>query len=184
MADGDGIGSKIIGALEDVGEAAGEELKKFGKSATSQITGSSGQGDSNTNSKLSNSSLVPPTDKKQKPSEPHSFMDEVKKIGEDVVGQVSGHEVHFSKSDISKMKKDDDEFSKAEAEATRRKIKRIYEEYAAKQAQKKRQEETAEVQEEEQVQQKKEFEQQKKKKIVPNKAIEQTKAEIKNYGAE
>lgn len=186
MADGDGIGSKIIGALGDVGEGVGEELKKFGKSATSQVTGKPVSDSSGKPSKKDSSQGVSETPQAKKPENAqNSFFGELKKIGETATGQISGNEeAAVSSKQLSEMQKKDKEFSSAESEAIKQKIQRMYQDYAAKKAQEERQEQAAEAQEEQAKQQQAQVVEQKKKQDLPNRAIEQTKAEIKNYGSE
>lgn len=163
--------SEIADSVGDVGGAIVDELKKFGKSATSQVTGSEPSAD-NTGSKASGA--------KQTSADPgdddHSILTEFKKLGQAAMGQVTGHEQAAA---LSAMKKKDDEASKREYTAVSAKIKQVYAQYAAKRAKEQKQEEAIE-QHRQQQKQLAEI----KQKEEPRADIQRTRAEIKNYGAE
>jgi len=157
----------ILGDIgETIGEAAGAvagELKKFGKSATSQVTGP-------------DKTKTP----KSPPAEPTSAKGELKKLGSTIFGQVTGHD---QGAQVAQMAKADKEFSKKESDLIAQKIKQIYAAHAARRAQEQKQKEAIEVQKE---QQQVIFQEQAKKQedLSANPAIAKTRAEIKNYGAE
>lgn len=160
MGDDDSGGIGDI--FSDVVGAAGDELKKFGSSASSQVVGSKGT------QQASNSTYD------------YSLFGELKKLGQSATSQVSGHEPPISEGDVRAMAKSDDAFSKKESAAVAAKIKQIYAQYAAKSAQEEKQEEMVGKQKEEmKEEQKKEI-----KKEETNAAIQKTRPEIKNYGAE
>ena len=166
--DGDGIVSDIVGAV------AGE-LKKFGQSATSQVTGSSG---SNDLAKAAKSAAH--TSPQSSSDDSQSIFGELKKFGQSATSQVTGGTPAISEKDVKAMVKKDDAFSKKESAAVAAKINRIYEEYAAKKEREKQQVETVEKQKVQvKEEQKKEI-----KKEETNAAIQKTRPEIKNYGAE
>ena len=152
-------GGQSAPAADAAGSLAGQ-LKKFGQSATSQVTGSAPGGD------------APKVTDKSKYD--YSLFGELKKIGQSALGQVSGNE------ELSKMQNEDKAFSDRESEVIKARIKAVYAEHAAKSARKDQQEEMMEKQEEKQQEQIKEV----KKEELSNRAIQQTRAEIKNYGAE
>ncbi|MCR4324301.1 MAG: hypothetical protein NUV69_01290 [Candidatus Curtissbacteria bacterium] len=169
MGDGDGFGSQILDTVGEVGGAVGSELKKFGKSAASQVTGGQDSSSNSTNNSAKNKSSSPGDNP----------VGEFKKVGQSIVGQISGREPRHD--EIAEMKKNDDEFSEAEHSAVAVRIQQIYEEHAAKRASEAKKEEMVEGRKEEvkaenlEVQKKQEF---------TNSAIQKTRAEIKNYGAE
>lgn len=198
MADDDGGGIGDI--FSDVVGAAGDELKKFGSSATSQVTGSKGGQASNSSddtsvltqfkkfgqSATSQVTGSQPSDANASPTNSkhadydYSLFGELKKLGQSATSQVSGHEMPISEGDMKAMAKSDEAFSKKESAAVAARIKQIYAQYAAKKSQEEKQEEMIEKQKEEvKVEQKKEV-----KKVETNAAIQKTRAEIKNYGAE
>ena len=178
MSDDDGgIVSGIADVAGDVAGAVVGELKKFGKSATSQVTGSTGPGDDLTSaakSAVKNASQGPSGDDNQ------SIFGEFKKIGQSATSQLTGGAVAVSEKDLQKMAKKDDDFSKKASSATVAKMNRIYEEYAAKRAREKQQAEMVEKQKEEM----KGEQEEEIKKEETNAAIQKTRPEIKNYGAE
>ena len=159
MADDDGIISEIAGAV------AGE-FKKFGKSASSQITGSSNQ----TPQQSTNAAKTTDTSA-------HSVLDEFKLLGKSAAAQISGH---TDDANLATLAKKDKEFSKAAEAQVKARIASLYEEYAAKKAREQQQQVLVEKQQEEvNAQQETEV-----KKQQTNSAIQKTRAEIKNYGAE
>lgn len=200
MFDGDG-GGGIGDIFSDIAGAAGDELKKFGQSANSQVTGS--KGGQQTASSSDDTSVLSQlkkfgqaatsqvtglqlTDANSTPAKSkhsdyeYSLLGELKKLGQSATSQATGHEPPPSKGDVKAMAKSDDAFSKKESAVVAAKIKQIYAEYAAKKAQEGKQEEMVEKQQEEaKEEQKKEI-----KKEETNAAIQKTRAEIKNYGAE
>lgn len=175
--DGDsgGIGdvvSDIADTAGDVGGSILDELKKFGKSATSQVTGSEPAPD-NTISKASGAKQT----SAGTGDEDHSIIGEFKKLGQAAIGQVTGHEQAAA---LLAMKKKDDAASKREYAQVSAKIKQMYQEYAAKKAREQRQEEVIKEHRDEQQKQLQEI----KKKEEPRADIQKTRAEIKDYGAE
>lgn len=177
MADDDGIVGEVLDVVGDVAGAVGGELKKFGKSAASQVTGTG--------------STSAPTTSKQ-PSAITGGDDagsgiggEFKKILQTAGSQVTGHVPTLDAEQLAKMAKNDEEFSTQEAAAVKAKIDQIYQEYAAKRA---REEQQRQVQEQQQEQQKQEIATlaDKKKQDEMDVVVAQAKAkaEIKNYGAE
>ncbi|MDZ4209567.1 MAG: hypothetical protein U1C56_00140, partial [Candidatus Curtissbacteria bacterium] len=188
MGDDDGGGIGDI--FSDVVGAAGDELKKFGSSASSQVTGSKGGQASNSSDDTSvltqfkkfgqsvTSQVTgsqPSDDNSSGTKGKHSDYDyslfgELKKFGQSATSQVSGHEPPISEGDVRAMAKSDDAFSKKESAAVAAKIKQIYAQYAAKSAHEEKQEEMVEKQKEEmKVEQKKEI-----KKEETNAAIQKT----------
>lgn len=162
MSDDDG------GILSDIGD----ELKKFGQSAASQITGSQPQN-------VPGGTKSPAAQKPQDTSK-HSLGEELKMLGQDAISQITGHPVSSSEH-LAKLAKADEEFSQKEQEAIRARIKQIYEEYRLKHGRQKQQEKMIEAKQEEQ---KKAELSQVKKQEAPRADIAKTRAEIKNYGAE
>lgn len=172
MADGDGIVGEALNVVGDVAGAVGGELKKFGQSVTSQVIGSG--------------STSAPTASKQ----PSAITDgddagsgvvgEFKKLVQTAGSQVIGQAPTLEAGQIAKMAKKDEEFSTHEAAAIRARINQIYQEHAAKRVHEKQQMEMAEKQQEEV----KEEQEKEIKKEETNTAIQKTRAEIKNYGAE
>lgn len=203
MAD-DGDSGGIGDIIGDIVGAAGDELKKLGQSASSQITGSD---DANTKSTKSsgdqsvvgelkkfgqavtsqvtgsepspNSSSAGLSGAKISSGDDHSILGEFKKFGQAASAQISGHQAQQAAA-LAQMTKKDKEFSKKEYDVISAKIKRIYEEYAAKRQKEEKQGEMVEAQQEKQQKQIKEI----KKKEMPRADIQKTRAEIKNYGAE
>lgn len=160
MDGDDGIG----GVIGDVLGEVGSEIKKIGKSAVGQVTGSSddsktGNGDSANSSQSADISVG---------GEAASF-------GKGIVAQVTGR-------DLDEMKTADDKFSEQGQEEIKARIAAIYSQHA----QKRRREEEMKKRQEVQVEtQKKEFKEQEKKQSM-DVTVAQTKAnaEIKNMGAE
>jgi len=175
MADGDGIFSDIAEVAGDVGGAVAGELKKLGQSATSQVTGGAGAASNLAGAAKSAAGMKTGAD-----SGGPSFLDELKKFGQTATSQVTGHEPAISDKQVKAMAKSDEAFSKQESALVAAKIKQIYADYAAKRAQEEKQEEVVVKQQEEmKEEQKKEI-----KKEETNVAIQKTRPEIKNYGAE
>lgn len=175
-SDSGGIGDIVGDIAESAGDVGGAvlgELKKFGKSAGAQVTGSSDITGGLNSPKSSKVKAAPAG-----LDTTHSILGELKKFGQAATSQITGHEE--SAANLASMTKRDDEFSEKESRAVRAKIKQIYEEYSAKRASEGKQQETvAEHQEEQQKQI-----QEAKKKEMPRSDIQKTRAEIKNYGAE
>jgi|SRR3989344_998261 len=112
------------------------------------------------------------------------FLGELKKIGKVAVSQITGVQSQTpTADDVAKLDKQDKEFSgSAQAEVEAR-IRAIYEEYEAR----RKKQEMAAKQQQAQIGEQKEKQEEllgKQQKDMPISAIEKTKAEIKNYGAE
>lgn len=176
--DSGGILSDIAETVGDVAEAAAGELKKFGQSAASQISGHAGQaGGQPSKADIAKAKSATGGGSPQD----QSAIDEVKGFGKSVLGQITGHTEEYG--DIAKMAKADNKFSQVESEKIKAKMNQIYQEYAAKRAKERQQQEVVKKQQEEQT--KKLVEQQKKEEMaVVDPAIAKTRVEIKNYGAE
>ena len=113
------------------------------------------------------------------------FLGELKKIGQVAVTQITGSPQTQTPTaqDVTKLSDKDKKFSEAAQAEIQARIKAIYEEHAAR----RRKEEMAKRQQEAQIEQQEEGRAElakKQEKSVPLAAIEKTKAEIKNYGAE
>ena len=113
------------------------------------------------------------------------FLGELKKIGQTAVSQITGsQQTQIPTADeVKKLDKNEQEFKKEAIPEVQARIRRIYEEYAAR----RRKEEIAKKQQEAQIGEQKEKQEEllgKQQKDMPISAIEKTKAEIKNYGAE
>ncbi|HSX18847.1 MAG TPA: hypothetical protein VLE91_01795 [Candidatus Saccharimonadales bacterium] len=167
MSDGDGGIGDIAG---DVAGSIWGEVKKLGSSATSQVSGSAPTPSAD-DVKAAQKSQAEADSKVQDSSE-------FKKLGQSILGQITGHQE--PEQNLEQMKKTDEDFSSREAAAVRAKIKAMYDQYAAKRAQLDQREAAVEKREEEVKEEKKEV----KKEQLANRAIEQTRAENKNYGAE
>lgn len=180
MSDDSGrILSEITETVGDVAEAAAGELKKFGQSATSQISGHAGQaGGQPSKADIAKAKNATGGGSPQD----RSAIEEVKGFGKSVLDQITGH-TDQTQGDIAKMAKADNKFSQVESEKIKAKINQIYQEYAAKRAKEQQQQETLAKQQEEQT---KQIVEQKKKEemVAANPAIAKTRVEIKNYGAE
>ena len=152
-------------------------MKKAGKTATSQISGSN-QAPQQTPAAVSGAASSQPG------SRDFSLLSELKKVGQTIGSQVAGSSAQETPADIESLKKKDEEFSKSEAETIRSKVDQIYREHAQKRAaeeQKKKEEALRQMDEK---RQKREEINQLKKIEPPNPAVSKTRAEIKNYGAE
>src|SRR3989344_5724877 len=105
-----------------------------------------------------------------------TFLGELKKIGKVAVSQIigQGQAQTPTTDDLAKLSDKDKKFSDAAQEEVRARIQAIYEEHAAR----RKKEERGEQKE------KKEELLGKQQKDMPISAIEKTRAEIKNYGAE
>ena len=171
--DGSNIVSEIVEEAEqvvgDVGKGLIGEFAKLGKSATSQIRGST-----------SGASSQPGASGVQKSD---SFWDEFKKITQAATGQVRGNPA-ANENDIAKAAEADREFSQEAAKEVAQRVKQIYEEYEKKRQQERQQQQAVAIKQEEKT--KVELEQMKKfqERQQVNPAIAKTRAEIKNYGAE
>lgn len=189
MADGDD------GIFSGISDVLGGELKKLGQAATHQVTGADpanqksaaddtsaldqlkGFGKTLTSQVVGTNASSATTQK----SSDDTPVDELKKFGGSFAKQLFGGAGSGGQEEqLAKMKKTDDDFSKQESGVIRAKIANIYKEYAQKRANEKKQEVVVEKQEEQQKQELKEV----KKEEMTNRAIQQTRAEIKNYGAE
>lgn len=183
MGDGDGIFGVI-----------GEELKKFGKSATAQVTGSDDATDSKQVNPLSALTQIgnsaasqisggevgtvesgSGSSKSTQDLGDHSVLGELKKMGLGAVSQVFG-------ADLTSMQAQDEKFSQQSQEEVRAKIAAIYQEHAQSQKRKL----MVEEQQKEQVEQQKAEIKHEQKKQQMDVQVAQTKAsaENKNMGAE
>lgn len=160
----------LFDVVGDIAGSVGGELAKIGKSAVGQISGK-------------------PTDSKSpvNPSDITKSADsqsEIKKAGQAIGAQITGGGGAQTDAEVAAMAQKDKEFSQAGVDQVRVKVKQIYEEYAAKKAREQRQQEAAREQQEER--KKLEVEQLKKqeRKSPVSPAIDKSRAEIKNYGAE
>lgn len=176
--DSGGILSEIADVVADVAGEAVDELKEFGQSAASQISGHAGQ----TAGQSAKADISKVKSAVTGSAGDQSAEDVVRGFGKSFTSQITGHTADLGQGDITKMAKADTKFSKVESEKVKAKIKQIYQEYAAKRAREQRQQVVAKQQEE---QTKQLVEQQKTEEMVAsNPAIAKTRAEIKNYGAE
>ena len=181
--------------IGEVASGVAGEFSKFGKSITSQVKGSTPADTQNTDSSNqitgfgkaitgqifgANPESAP---KPKSTPQPASFLDELKKMGRSVTAQVSNSE-DFNKGQVAEMAKKDEDFSKQEADVYRSRIARIYQEYQAKKRQDEEKRKQILVQEEQKKQEADAFMQEKKDRNSPNAAIDKSRAEIKNYGAE
>lgn len=160
----------LLDVVGDIAGSVGGELAKIGKSAVSQIGGK--QTDS--------PSPVKPSDVAKTGDSPG----EIKKAGQAIGAQIMGGGGAQTDAQVAAMAQKDKEFSQAGVDQVRAKVKQIYEEHAARKAREKQEQEAVREQQEEQ--KKLEVEQLKKqeKKSPVNPAIDRSRAEIKNYGAE
>lgn len=205
MGDDDGgIVSEIADVAGDVVGAVAGEVKKLGQSATSQVSGSApsqsvssdisavdhlkGFGQSIVSQVTGSQPTAGKSSGKFNPfglqssgaASDQSLFDNLKMFGQSATSQVTGSEQNISEGQLKVMAKKDNDFSEKESAAVRIKINRVYEEYAAKKAREKQQEEVVEKQKEEV----KELQEKEIKKEETNAAIQKTRPEIKNYGAE
>ncbi len=118
-----------------------------------------------------------------------TFVNELKKIGQTAFSQILGTnpiDQIPNKDELAEMAKKDEKFSIDEQAKIHAKIKVIYEEFEA--IKKKRQQEKEQVEkvQEEETKKLEELNEErvKEQELAVNPAIEKTKAEIKNYGAE
>lgn len=188
MDDGDSLAGEVASGI------AGE-FSKFGKSLTSQVTGSTAnntpKADAGGQIKGFGKAITgqifgskPESAQKTKSaSKPTSFLDELKKLGRSATAQVSGAE-DFTTDQISDMAKKDEEFSKQEADVLRAQIAKIYEEYQAKKKQIDEEVKRKLVGEEVRQKEANELMEKNGEASFANPAIAKTRAEIKNYGAE
>ncbi|KKS04924.1 hypothetical protein A2W45_02205 [Candidatus Curtissbacteria bacterium RIFCSPHIGHO2_12_41_11] len=114
-----------------------------------------------------------------------TFLGELKKIGKVAVSQIigQGQAQTPTTDDLAKLSDKDKKFSDAAQEEVRARIQAIYEEHAAR----RKKEEMARKQQQAQIGEQKEKQEEllgKQQKDMPISAIEKTRAEIKNYGAE
>ena len=174
--DSGGILSDITETIGDVAGAAAGELKKFGQSAGSQITGGDTRSPQQSKGDIAKAQKAVGSS-----SSDQTAVDEVKGFGKSFLGQITGH-MDAVGADIAKMAKADNKFSKIESEKIKARINQIYAEHTAKRVREQQQKEVVENQQEEikAAQQ----QQQKKEELGVNPAIAKTRAEIKNYGAE
>lgn len=113
-----------------------------------------------------------------------TFLGELKKIGQAAVSQITGSQPQTpTADDVAKLQKNEQEFKKEAIPEVQARIQAIYEEYAAR----RKKEEMAAKQQQAQIGEQKEKQEEllgKQQKDMPISAIEKTRAEIKNYGAE
>lgn len=108
---------------------------------------------------------------------------ELKKVGQAAVGQILGLQGQVpSEEDLSKMKKEDKQFSQAAEAEVKAKIQAIYDECRTRRKEQKELEAKKEAEEEE-VEKVAEINQLRRTREI-NPAVDKTRAEIKNYGAE
>lgn len=164
-----GFGKSILGQVTgSASDVAGQpqtqdvsgQLGGFGKSILGQVTG----GDTSGEPDVSNQA-----------TDDEGFLGGIKAFGASILGQVTGE-------DLEKMKKKDDDFSKASQAQVRAKIQSIYAQHAQKRKQETHYVEEQKKQTEEQ---KKDFVKEKKKEQM-DVSVAQTRAnaENKNMGAE
>src|SRR3990167_302615 len=172
----DGIIGEIADVAGGVVAAVGDELKKFGKSAASQVTGSQAS---------PQKTAQPSAGSTGGDDAASAIVGEFKKLAHTVGSQVTGSEPTFDGSQLAKMAKKDEEFYAQEAAAILAKINRVYQEYAVKRA---REQQQRQIEEQRRDKEKKEVVrlQKNEKQEGMDVAVAQAKAraEIKNYGAE
>lgn len=178
MGDSNNLVSEIAGEVVhvagNVGTAVVGELKKVGKTATGQITGKTTQP----------APLSPLSQTKVIKGGSETLMGQIGQFGRTASGQISGQMPDLMNADIAKMAKSDELFSETARAEVRAKIKRIYEEYAAKRAREEQQRQLLEQQQEQEMNKLEVSKLAKKQQEEVNPAIAKTRAEIKNYGAE
>lgn len=113
------------------------------------------------------------------------ILGELKKIGQTAVSQITGQGQTQppTADDLDKLKKSDEKFRKEGQAEVQARIRAIYDEYEAR----RKKQEMAAKQQQAQIGEQKEKQEEllgKQQKDMPISAIEKTKAEIKNYGAE
>ena len=109
--------------------------------------------------------------------------EELTKVGQTAMGQVTGKTQAPSANEIANLAKQDKNFSKKGEVEVKARINAIYQEYAAKQKKAQMGQETQKQQAEQQQEEVAELENQQKSEEL-NVQVERSKAEIKNYGAE
>ena len=109
--------------------------------------------------------------------------EELTKVGQTAMGQVTGKTQAPSADEIANLAKKDKNFSKKGEVEVKARIKAVYQEYAAKQKKAQMKEEAQKQQAEQQQEEVAELENQQKSEEL-NVQVERSKAEIKNYGAE
>ena len=175
----DGILSNIGDVVGEVADEAFGELKKFGQSATAQISGHSPQvtGQPTKADVAKAKSAISGS-----PVQDKSAVDDVGDFGKSFLGQITGHVSDVGEEQIAELAKKDSKFSNVESAKVKQKINQIYAQHAAAKAREQQQEEVVEEQQEEQ--EKQLAEEQKKEDLSTNPSVAKTRAEIKNYGAE
>ena len=118
-----------------------------------------------------------------------TFVNELKKIGQTAFSQLLGTNPSDQipdKDGLTEMAKKDEKFSIEEQAKIHAKIKAIYEEFEAIKRKKQQEKEAAQEVQEEETKKLEELNEErvKEQELAVNPAIEKTKAEIKNYGAE
>lgn len=194
MDDSGGVLGEIGSAVATVAGAVGDELKKFGQSATSQVSGGSNSGQTSRDTsavdqlagfgksitaQITGSSASGDNLQSQKSGKKAdlSVLGELSNFAKSAASQVSEGKV------LEEMKASDAEFSEREAGVVRAKIARVYEEHNAKRKQEERVKKQQEVQVEAQKKQVEQFKKTEQNDEV-NPAVAKSRAEIKNYGAE
>lgn len=118
-----------------------------------------------------------------------AFVNELKKIGQTAFSQILGtHPTDQipNKDELAEMAKKDEKFSIEEQAKIQAKIRAIYEEFEAMKKKRLQEKEQVEKLQEEEVKKLEELNEErvKEQELAVNPAIEKTRAEIKNYGAE
>lgn len=118
-----------------------------------------------------------------------SIVNELKKIGQTAFSQILGtHPTDQipDKDELAEMARKDEKFSIEEQAKIHAKIKAIYEEFEAMKKKKDQEKEQVEKVQEEEAKKLEELNEErvKEQELTVNPAIQKTKAEIKNYGAE
>ena len=118
-----------------------------------------------------------------------AFVNELKKIGKTAFSQILGTNPNDQipgKNELAEMAKKDEKFSIEEQAKIHAKIKAVYEEFEAIKRKKQQEKEAAQEVQEEETKKLEELNEErvKEQELAVNPAIEKTKAEIKNYGAE
>jgi len=177
MDDSSHFGDEVLSEATQIAKSAGssilDEIVEVGKTAASQLKGTS-------------SSLPKPNLQKAGSSD-KSFWEEFMKFGQSATSQITG-DAPIGNGEIARLAKRDNKLSKEEAEAVRQRILKIYREYEEKRRQKRltqeqvNKEETEEKKEKQQISQ---LAQRDKAVAISNPQIAKGRTEIgKNWGAE
>ena len=177
MDDSSHFGDEVLSEATQIAKSAGssilDEIVEVGKTAASQLKGTS-------------SSLPKPNLQKAGSSD-KSFWEEFMKFGQSATSQITGDAL-IGNGEIARLAKRDNKLSEEEAEAVRQRILKIYREYEEKRRQKRltqeqvNKEETEEKKEKQQISQ---LAQRDKAVAISNPQIAKGRTEIgKNWGAE